>query len=82
MVSLKSPQILTETLSCLSTAAQSAKWTGSIIHSATSLPNSFSTKGTIKYGNERALQNREETPDMMCILALLPSRVPANLLPV
>ena len=66
MVSLKSPQILTETLSCLSTgtigAAQSANWTGLIIPSATSLSNSFSTEGTIEYGNERTLQNRGETP--------------------
>ena len=62
MVSLKSQQILTDTLSCLRT--------GSIILSATSLSSSFSTKGIIEYGKERALQNRGETPGMMCILAL------------
>ena len=74
MVALKPPQILTEILSCLSTvtigAAQSGNWTHLIIPSATSLSNSFSTRGTIEYGNEGALLNCGETPGMMCILAL------------
>ena len=56
-------------LSCLSTwtigSSQSANWTGSIIPSATSLSNYFSTKGVIEYGDEHALQNRGETPGMM-----------------
>ena len=76
MVSLKSPQILTEILSCLSTGTirfvQSANWMiGLIIPSATSLSNYFTIKGIIDYGNEHPLQNEGETPGRVCILALL-----------
>ena len=68
-MSLKSQQILTETLSCLSSgticAAQSANWADSMISSATNLSSTFFSKGSMEYGKERALQNQGETPAKM-----------------